>query len=657
MNNGYIDEYTSKEIFCTSWVFNPGFSLLGDGALAVFYLIMLFWLFIGIQILSDIFMESIEEITSKGVIMEIPDADGNLIQVEKPVWNATIANLTLMALGSSAPEIILSLADTIAKLGSTPSELGPQTIVGSAAFNLLIISAVSIIAVKDELKQIKMVGVFISTAAFSSWAYIWFFLVLVVISPGYVELWEALVTLGFMVMLIVIAYSCDKAHENKENQEEQRKNDKRNASKAALRILVKKFGVKSILQVGKGEEPDQDDKNPIHEGDKENIIRYFEELLDKDIKDAAIEELLDCTQADNAVERIQYRKQAAAMGGRRNDFVRLGKGEKGQVQEEKQVVANPSKTVCFRHLNYKVSESNGHCSVFIEKRTKEQFTFWARTVDGLAKAGEDYEGYDEKITMQAEETEREIKIGIVDDPDWEPDEEFKVVLLDAETEERLPGDDTECTVLILDEDNPGIIGFAETVMEVSRKDKVAYVSVKRTGGSDGFTSCLANTICDLESLPGKKAGVPGEDFVPIKDHEVVFQGGEVEQYIEIEMPVCVDAEESAGEEGLDTVSFAIELSHVKPEGLKLSKRSRCIVNIEPVDEAQEEREEFARRKMLDYFIDAQEPSWAEQFKLACILGPSINEENLIVEEVACGDSVWQLISIFWKVFGAIVPPR
>jgi len=55
-------------------------------------------------------------------------------------------------------------------------------------------------------------------------------------------------------------------------------------------------------------------------------------------------------------------------------------------------------------------------------------------VDGLAKAGEDYEGFNEKITMQANEKEREIRIGIVDDPNWEPDEEFKVVLLDAETE-------------------------------------------------------------------------------------------------------------------------------------------------------------------------------------------------------------------------------
>ena len=64
-----------------------------------------------------------------------------------------------------------------------------------------------------------------------------------------------------------------------------------------------------------------------------------------------------------------------------------------------------------------MSESNGYCAVIIEKKTNTPFTFWARTVDGLAKAGEDYEGFDEKITMKADEKEREIRIGIVDDPD------------------------------------------------------------------------------------------------------------------------------------------------------------------------------------------------------------------------------------------------
>ena len=79
MPGGYIDEYTNKEEFCTTWIFNPGISLLPDYTLAICYFIFLFWLFLGIQILSDIFMESIEEITSKAELVEIPDSDGNLI--------------------------------------------------------------------------------------------------------------------------------------------------------------------------------------------------------------------------------------------------------------------------------------------------------------------------------------------------------------------------------------------------------------------------------------------------------------------------------------------------------------------------------------------------------------------------------------------------
>ena len=64
--------------------------------------------------------------------------DGVQETVKVKVWNPTIANLTLMALGSSAPEILLSIIDTVTTLeDEQPGELGPSTIVGSAAFNLL----------------------------------------------------------------------------------------------------------------------------------------------------------------------------------------------------------------------------------------------------------------------------------------------------------------------------------------------------------------------------------------------------------------------------------------------------------------------------------------------------------------------------------------
>ena len=72
----------------------------------------------------------------------------------------TVANLSLMAMGSSAPEIILSTYATVSKLGTDEKdELGPSTIVGSAAFNLFVIIAVCVVAIPaDQERKIAESG-------------------------------------------------------------------------------------------------------------------------------------------------------------------------------------------------------------------------------------------------------------------------------------------------------------------------------------------------------------------------------------------------------------------------------------------------------------------------------------------------------------------
>ena len=127
------------------------------------------------------------------------------------MWNPTIANLTLMALGSSAPEIMLSVIETVSTLGSTPGELGPSTIVGSAAFNLLVISGISILSVPTgELKKIDDLGVFAITAFSSLFAYVWMFICLQVWTPGEISIAEGLITFSFFIILISCAYGADK---------------------------------------------------------------------------------------------------------------------------------------------------------------------------------------------------------------------------------------------------------------------------------------------------------------------------------------------------------------------------------------------------------------------------------------------------------------
>ena len=101
-----------------------------------------------------------------------------------------------------------------------------------------------------------------------------------------------------------------------------------------------------------------------------------------------------------------YRREVSGAG--KKDFVRLKKGEKGQASIGKTATMKSSKTVSFKHLKYEVSESNGHVAITIEKKIAEDVTFWIRTVDGTAKAGEDYEKKNELFTMEAKEKERVI---------------------------------------------------------------------------------------------------------------------------------------------------------------------------------------------------------------------------------------------------------
>lgn len=209
---GFVDEYWDVELCHSSLVLIPGTSLLPRSMLAVVYFIFLCWLFMGIAIVADIFMEAIEVITSKTVIVEVWDEEGrDKYPIEVPVWNATLANLSLMALGSSAPEIFLSIIDTVRGLGEPAGEIGPSTIVGSAAFNLLIISALSIIAVEDPNgKKIKDLGVFAVTSFWSMIAYIWLFVCLAINSPGEVDLTEAWITFIFFIILLLMAFAVDK---------------------------------------------------------------------------------------------------------------------------------------------------------------------------------------------------------------------------------------------------------------------------------------------------------------------------------------------------------------------------------------------------------------------------------------------------------------
>jgi solute carrier family 8 (sodium/calcium exchanger) len=81
---------------------------------------------------------------------------------------------------------------------------------GSAAYNLLMITSVCILAVPEgQSKTITMFGVFIWTAFMSLFAYLWLLIVYQFWTPDEVTIAEAVITFLLTFVLVGVAYLLD----------------------------------------------------------------------------------------------------------------------------------------------------------------------------------------------------------------------------------------------------------------------------------------------------------------------------------------------------------------------------------------------------------------------------------------------------------------
>lgn len=157
-----------------------------------------------------------------------------------------------------------------------------------------------------EVKKIFDVGVFAVTSIAATWAYVWFFLVLGVISPGEVEVWEAFLTVGFFIMLIILAYMADRYKARQVNKEDEIEKNALSIRKTALRSYAKTYGTFAVLEAAQDRKTDGKE---IKEEDFKNIQDYFMIVLGRSsLAGVAMDELLDALNPENPLERIVYRK-------------------------------------------------------------------------------------------------------------------------------------------------------------------------------------------------------------------------------------------------------------------------------------------------------------------------------------------------------------
>lgn len=198
---------------CESYFLFRGETTLGEGFRTFLYFLGLAYCFIGLSAITARFFRSMENVVkqSRKVVEIDPNTNAEVIRYEK-VWNYAIADISLLAFGTSFPQISLATIDAIQNIGNLyAGGMGPGTLVGSAAFDLFPIHAVCVVVPKaGELKKIADIGVWLAELFWSFWAYIWLYIILEVWTPNVITLWEALLTVLQYGLLLMHAYAQDK---------------------------------------------------------------------------------------------------------------------------------------------------------------------------------------------------------------------------------------------------------------------------------------------------------------------------------------------------------------------------------------------------------------------------------------------------------------
>ncbi|XP_052473303.1 sodium/calcium exchanger 2-like isoform X2 [Carassius gibelio] len=529
-------------------------------ARAILYFACLMYMFLGVSIIADRFMASIEVITSqeKEVTITMPNGETSVATVR--IWNETVSNLTLMALGSSAPEILLSVIEVCGH-GFVSGELGPSTIVGSAAFNMFVIIGICVWVIPDgESRKIKHLRVFFITAFWSIFAYIWLYLILSVISPGVVEVWEALVTLCYFPVCVILAWIADRRLLFYKYMSKRYRADKRTGvvvetegdmtpkgmemtmdGKFPLRTGAVGIGTQEHYQDGTGNTTGtmgtlpnsnsttvyMDSAKDLDESRKE-VIRILKELRQK-YPDKEFDQLVELAnyyallhqQKSRAFYRVQATRMMIGAGNvlkkHAADHARRAVVTGGDEALEEDDLATFSR-ISFESAHSQCMENCGTIAIPVVCRGGlGESTFYVDycTEDGSANAGSDYEYCEGTLVFKPGETRKEIKVGIIDDDIFEEDEHFFVRLLNlrvGDAEGMFESDETDqapkaqlveplmVTVTILDDDHAGIFTFTDHQVRVCESVGTMEVTVVRNSGARG------TVIIPYHTEPGTAQG-------------------------------------------------------------------------------------------------------------------------------------------------------
>ncbi|XP_018975730.1 sodium/calcium exchanger 1b isoform X2 [Cyprinus carpio] len=684
-------------------------------ARATVYFVAMVYMFLGVSIIADRFMASIEVITSQEKEITIKKPNGETTTTTVRVWNETVSNLTLMALGSSAPEILLSVIEVCGH-NFEAGDLGPSTIVGSAAFNMFVIIGICVYVVPDgEHRKVKHLRVFFVTAAWSIFAYLWLYLILAVISPGIVQVWEGLLTLFFFPICVVFAWIADRRllfykyvykryragkHRGMIIETE---GDRPLPSKVDIEMDGKMLNSHAVDFLDGTLALELEDKDLDDEEARREMAKILKELKQKH-PDKEVEQLIELANyqvlSQQQKSRAFYRCQATRLMTGAGNILKKHAADQARKAVSMQEVRSdtgendPISKIFFDPGSYQCLENCGTVAVNVIRRggdLNQMVSVEFRTEDGTANAGSDYEFTEGTVVFKPGETQKEIRVGIIDDDIFEEDENFLIhlsnvrVLHEGDEPETTEANHMEtiatlgvpstATVTIFDDDHAGIFTFEEPVTHISESVGVMEVKVLRTSGARGVVSLPYKTI------EGTARG-GGEDFED--SHGVLeFQNDEIfktvkvriiddEEYeknksffLEIGEPHLVETNEKKEEEKEAGQEEAEPLTGEEEEERRIADMGRPMLGDHPkLEVIIEESYEFKNTvdkliKKTNLALLVGTNSWRDQFIEAITVsaGEDDDDEECGEEKLpSCFDYVMHFLTVFWKVLFAFVPP-
>ncbi|XP_023246953.1 sodium/calcium exchanger 1 [Copidosoma floridanum] len=673
------------------------------------YFLSMMYLFIGVSIISDRFMAAIEVITSKEkeLVVKRPGKEPQIVIVR--VWNETVANLTLMALGSSAPEILLSIIEIYAK-NFQAGELGPGTIVGSAAYNLFVIISLCVFVIPNgEVRKIKHLRVFFVTATWSIFAYVWMYYILAVSSPGVLEVWEGLLTFSFFPATVLTAYIADRRlliykYLHKGYRMNKRgvivEAEARSDSDNGVELEIKAIESQPTIRRGHNgsieryaEAIDDTPESREFEQTRRDYIRTLKELRKRhpqlaleQLEVMAHEEVLGKGPKSRAFYRVQATRKMVGAGNLSRKISERAQSDLSEVKAELQRaeaesvdIDNINATrVYFEPGHYTVMENVGTFEVGVTRvggDLNRPCTVDYSTEDGTAEAGSDYVSVRGTLKFEPGETRKTIKLSVIDDELFEEDEHFYVRLTNC-SQPAMLASPSLATVMILDDDHSGIFGFPERDYELVESIGHFHLKVIRYSGARG------RVVIGFRTVEG--TAKPGKQYVHAED-SITFEDNQTEKIIEL----GIIEEDSYEKDAL----FYVELSHPQLQGAEAGLAAAAEMKA-PEERTEEEKMALLGRPRLGDIARAQirikeskefkntvdklvqranaslilgTSSWKEQFTEALTVSGGDDDEEGGAEEGAdaparppsspsVGDYLMHFITIFWKVLFAFVPP-